>query len=71
MANLLALFYVMFSCVFVTFSCAVLGQVWYLFVLIPDLGLFPSVYITLSGLKVYSHVKSKSLKISVSEDTSV
>ena len=38
-ANLLAFSYVMFSCVFVTFSCAVLGQVWYLIVSIPDLCL--------------------------------
>ena len=28
---------VMFYCVFVTFPCGILGQVWYLFVLIPDL----------------------------------
>ena len=37
MADLLALLYVMFSCVFVTFSYSVLGQVWYLIVLIHDL----------------------------------
>ena len=37
--NLLALLYVMFFCVFVTFSCGVLGQVWYLIVSIPDLCL--------------------------------
>ena len=28
---------VMFSCVFVTFPCGILGQQWYLIVLIPDL----------------------------------
>ena len=28
---------VMFNCVFVTFPCGILGQVWYLLVLIPDL----------------------------------
>ena len=39
MANLLALLYVMFSCVFVTFPCGILGQVWYLIVSIPDLCL--------------------------------
>ena len=33
---LLALLCVMFSCVFVTFSYGVLGQVWYLIVSIPD-----------------------------------
>ena len=37
--NLLVLFYVMFSCVFATFSCGALGQVWYLIVSIPDLCL--------------------------------
>ena len=35
-AGLLALLYVMFSCVFVTFQRGVLGQVWYLIVTIPD-----------------------------------
>ena len=29
--------FVMLSCVFVTFPCGILGQVWYLIVLIPDL----------------------------------
>ena len=38
-ANLLALWYVMFSCVFVTFPGGVLGQMWYLIVSIPDLCL--------------------------------
>ena len=28
---------VMFNCVFVTFPCGTLGQVWYIFVSIPDL----------------------------------
>ena len=37
--DLLALLYVMFYCVFVTFPCADLGQVWCLFVSIPDLCL--------------------------------
>ena len=40
-ANILALLYVMFSCVFVTFICGVLGQVWYLIVSIPYLCLLP------------------------------
>ena len=31
------LLFVMFSCVFVTFPCGILGQVWYLIELIPDL----------------------------------
>ena len=34
-----ALFYVMFSCVFVTFPYGVLGQVWYLIVSILDICL--------------------------------
>ena len=38
-ANLLALLYVVFSCVFVTFPIGVPGRVWYLFVAIPDLSL--------------------------------
>ena len=29
--------FVMFTCVFVTFPCHILGQVWYLIILIPDL----------------------------------
>ena len=36
-ADLLDLWYVMFNCVFVTFPCNVLGQVWCLIVSIPDL----------------------------------
>ena len=32
-----------FTCVFVTFPCGVLGQVWHLVVLIPDLCLLTSV----------------------------
>ena len=28
--------FVMFKCVFVTFPCGILGQVWYLIVSIPD-----------------------------------
>ena len=38
-ADLLALLCVMFYCVFVTFQCRVLGQVWCLIVLISDLCL--------------------------------
>ena len=37
--GLLALLYVMFSCVFVTFPYDVMGQTWYLIVLIPDICL--------------------------------
>ena len=31
------LLFVMFNCVFVTFTCGILGQVWYLIVVIPDI----------------------------------
>ena len=31
------LLFVMFNCVFVTYPCGILGQVWYLIVSIPDL----------------------------------
>ena len=33
----MALLYVMFSCVFVTFPYVILGQMWYLILSIPDL----------------------------------
>ena len=36
--------FVMSNCVFVTFACGILGQVWYLIVLIPDLC--PLSYVT-------------------------
>ena len=41
-ANILAFLYVMFSCVFVTFPCGVLGQVGYLIVSIPNICLLTS-----------------------------
>ena len=38
----MALLYVVFSClIFVTFSCGILGQVWYLIVSIPEFCLLP------------------------------
>ena len=40
-ADLLALLYVMYSCVFVHYPYGVLGQVWYLIVSISDLCLLP------------------------------
>ena len=46
-ADLLALLYVMFSCDPVTFPYNVLGQVWYLIVLIPDLFLPSNFHISL------------------------
>ena len=45
MADLLALLCVMFSCAFVTFPYGVMGRVWYLIVLIPELCFF-SYYLT-------------------------
>ena len=36
-ADFLDLMYVMVSCIFVTFPCSILGQLWYLIVWIPDL----------------------------------
>ena len=38
-SDLLALWYMMFSCVLSLFPCGVLGQVWFLIVSIPDLCL--------------------------------
>ena len=32
------LFFLMFNCVFVTFTCGILGHVWYLIVSIPNLS---------------------------------
>ena len=32
--------FVMFNCIFVSFPCGILGQVWYLIVSIPDLVAF-------------------------------
>ena len=40
-AGLLSLVRVMFSCVFIVFPCGVLGQVWYLIVLIPEFCFLP------------------------------
>ena len=43
----------MFNCVFVTFPCGILGQVWYLIVLIPDLFRLPcfnQTYFTASSM---------------------
>ena len=44
-AGLLALLCVMFSCAFVTFPYGVLGQVWFLFELIPDLRLLSLLHV--------------------------
>ena len=44
-SDLLALLYVMFSCVFATFPYSGLGQVWYLIVSIPGLCLLSNLYV--------------------------
>ena len=46
------LFFVMFNCVFVTFSRGILGQVWYLIVSIPDLC-----HLSYFNLKLYRHFR--------------
>ena len=55
-ANLLALLCAIFSCVFVTIPCGVLGQVWYLIVSIPDLCLLPYFVLTCTsnGCNIYT-----------------
>ena len=48
-ANLLALLCVMFYCVFITYPCGVLGQVWHLIVSISDLCLLTCFVKDVSG----------------------
>ena len=48
--------YVKFSCVFVTFPCVVLGQVWYLIVSIPSIC-FLTYYETKIETQHYIHVQ--------------
>ena len=57
-ANLLALLYVIFSCVFVTFSCGILRQVGYLklIVSIPDLCILPDFYVLTTRLIIYMYL---------------
>ena len=52
MANLLTLLYVMCSCVFVTFPCGLMGQVWYLIVL------FVCVFVWLDSLRTSQQFSS-------------
>ena len=56
MADLLALLYVMFYCVFVTFPCGVLGQVWCLIVSIPGLCLSFLLYFLAFLCVVFSRI---------------
>ena len=46
---LLAIYYMRFSCVFVTYPYGALGQVWYLIVSISDICLLPFFYSFLQG----------------------
>ena len=61
-ADLLALLYVMLSCVFVTFPYGVPGQVWYLVVSIPDLCIlyfyFTLFFVRFSFGSVYTNSKA-------------
>ena len=50
--------FVMFYCVFVTFLCGILGQVWNLIVSIPDLATF----LTFLQNMVILHIKLKEMK---------
>ena len=49
------LLFVMFNCVFVTFPCGILGQVWYLIVSIHDQYAFLT--LMLPGSNVFSFLK--------------
>ena len=64
-ADLLALLYVMFSCVFVTFICGVLDQVWYLSVWIPDIYLLPYFYLMQMHTKFDQHIPCGSINMSI------
>ena len=57
----LALLYVMFSCVFVTFPYGVLGQVWFLIVSIHDLCLPP--YFTFTINRLYNSLNVFSIRV--------
>ena len=52
----MALLYVMFSCVIVTFPYGVLGQVLYLIVFIPDLCLLSYFYLMHTCAKFYQNI---------------
>ena len=45
------LLFVMFNCVFVTFPCGILGQLWYLIVPIPDLCCLSNFKMLIKGNK--------------------
>ena len=63
--NLLAILYVMFSCVFVTFPCGVLGQVWNLIVSIPDICRLTYFYNICKIFSILYLIAKKSKKINM------
>ena len=54
---------VMFNCVFVTFPCGILGQVWYLIVWIPDLCHFSYFYLSYTVLSINIPFRAKNMCI--------
>ena len=58
-ADLLALFCVMFPCVFATFPYSVLGQVWYLIVSFPDLCLLIYLHFSIAFLLLLLNEQSE------------
>ena len=48
------LLFVMFNCVFVILPCSILGQVWYLIVLIPDLCRLSYLHVPVNNFSVMS-----------------
>ena len=73
-ADLLALVYVLFYCVIVTFPWGFIGQVWYLIVLVPDLYLlfyFVANFINLQKVKLGDSTLSVQWLCSISGGCSV
>ena len=64
-AGLLALLYVLFYCIFVTFPCGVLGQVWYLYRFL----IFASLLILLRMCDTYQLVYFKDYLIDFTDKT--
>ena len=55
--------FVTFNCVFVTFPCSILGQVWYLIVSIPDLCHLSYFYDNVTSYENYWGFRSRLFKI--------
>ena len=61
-ADLLALLYVMFSCIFVTIPYGVLDPLWYYIASIPDLCLLPyllGIFDFLAILAIFSNIEKR------------